>query len=406
VKLARGTCSIQDVCDPLRGQLGLRDEPDRRASYVEVGDICLAVGGDEHDRGAVVRRDGGRDVDPALEPEIDVDEDDVHLKLAHELDRFGSGRDQCDHLEPLLGEEIAGCFEELLVVIDDQEAQLSPSVRVWFHSLARDAKARIPASRNCALPATGPYRCPLAAMKPNVGHAIVMARVGVDWEAVMEAMSKRGMLQIDGFGAGRLTLAGDEGDDDMSSHIRRSADRVLFATFVDARARARGPVVCVNSRVIAWNAAAVPLVARRDHGELWQWARHAIDAQDSSSRPLRLRDLALNARCEGVFDGFELVGAMIRLDARPVADGGSDRRPAKPECRSFGWESLRESELGIAQLVSDGLTNREIAARVFLSRHTVDSHLRQIFRKLGISSRVELTRLVVEHGATGAPSAA
>ncbi len=65
---------------------------------------------------------------------------------------------------------------------------------------------------------------------------------------------------------------------------------------------------------------------------------------------------------------------------------------------SFGWESLRHSELGIAALVAEGLTNRQIGSRLFLSRHTVDFHLRQIFRKLGISSRVELTRLVVENG--------
>jgi DNA-binding NarL/FixJ family response regulator len=61
---------------------------------------------------------------------------------------------------------------------------------------------------------------------------------------------------------------------------------------------------------------------------------------------------------------------------------------------------LRESELGIAQLVAEGLTNREVASRLFVSAHTVDFHLRQIYRKLGISSRVELTRRIVdsEHG--------
>jgi DNA-binding CsgD family transcriptional regulator len=64
---------------------------------------------------------------------------------------------------------------------------------------------------------------------------------------------------------------------------------------------------------------------------------------------------------------------------------------------------LRESEHRVAELVAVGLTNREIGASLFLSRHTIDSHLRQIFRKLDISSRVELTRLVVLHtnNATG-----
>jgi DNA-binding NarL/FixJ family response regulator len=58
---------------------------------------------------------------------------------------------------------------------------------------------------------------------------------------------------------------------------------------------------------------------------------------------------------------------------------------------------LRESERGIAELVAAGMTDREIGDRLYLSRHTVDAHLRQIFRKLEIRSRVELTRIVVEH---------
>jgi DNA-binding CsgD family transcriptional regulator len=65
----------------------------------------------------------------------------------------------------------------------------------------------------------------------------------------------------------------------------------------------------------------------------------------------------------------------------------------RSERPASGWESLTATELSISALCSEGLTNPQIADRLFLSRHTVDFHLRQIFRKLDINSRVTLTRL-------------
>ncbi|GGX22641.1 hypothetical protein GCM10010297_49770 [Streptomyces malachitofuscus] len=56
------------------------------------------------------------------------------------------------------------------------------------------------------------------------------------------------------------------------------------------------------------------------------------------------------------------------------------------------WSRLSEMEQRISYLVSVGLTNRQIARRVHLSAHTVNYHLRKIYRKLGINTRVELAR--------------
>ncbi len=50
----------------------------------------------------------------------------------------------------------------------------------------------------------------------------------------------------------------------------------------------------------------------------------------------------------------------------------------------------------MARLAGEALTNRQIARRLYLSPHTVNYHLRQIFAKLGIRSRVELARIVPE----------
>ena len=74
---------------------------------------------------------------------------------------------------------------------------------------------------------------------------------------------------------------------------------------------------------------------------------------------------------------------------------GTAKRPAA------GWESLTDTELATARLVAQGLTNQQIANQLFISTHTVAFHLRQVFRKLDIRSRVELTRIALEHAEAG-----
>ena len=62
---------------------------------------------------------------------------------------------------------------------------------------------------------------------------------------------------------------------------------------------------------------------------------------------------------------------------------------------SQGWAALTPAELDVIRVVVAGRTNREAAALLFLSPHTVSSHLRHAYAKLGINSRVELVRVAV-----------
>jgi predicted ATPase/class 3 adenylate cyclase/DNA-binding CsgD family transcriptional regulator len=71
---------------------------------------------------------------------------------------------------------------------------------------------------------------------------------------------------------------------------------------------------------------------------------------------------------------------------------GSRRRPAG------GWESLTPTEARVAELVADGLTNAEVAERMFVSPATVKTHMAHIFKKLDVNNRASLAAVSARRG--------
>jgi DNA-binding CsgD family transcriptional regulator/tetratricopeptide (TPR) repeat protein len=94
---------------------------------------------------------------------------------------------------------------------------------------------------------------------------------------------------------------------------------------------------------------------------------------------------------------YELAGAhawasrvrasLRELGVRP-APRGSRQRPTQ------GWDSLTVTERAVSEAVAEGLTNGAVARRLYISPHTVNTHLRHVFAKLGVSNRVGLTTVV------------
>jgi DNA-binding CsgD family transcriptional regulator len=113
--------------------------------------------------------------------------------------------------------------------------------------------------------------------------------------------------------------------------------------------------------------------------------------------PVGDRDLAV-AELQRAIAALEECGAQrFRLEAeRELRKLGQavPRRSRPGKADEAGMASLSERELELARLVVDRKTNPEIAAALFLSQKTVESHLRNIFRKLDVTSRVELARAV------------
>jgi DNA-binding CsgD family transcriptional regulator len=70
---------------------------------------------------------------------------------------------------------------------------------------------------------------------------------------------------------------------------------------------------------------------------------------------------------------------------------GERKRPTS------GWGSLTPTERDVVRLVSDGLANRDIATRLFVSPRTVQTHLTHVYTKLGVSSRVQLVQEAARH---------
>jgi DNA-binding CsgD family transcriptional regulator len=93
-------------------------------------------------------------------------------------------------------------------------------------------------------------------------------------------------------------------------------------------------------------------------------------------------------------------GRLRRLGVQRRHWRSAGERPAQ------GVEGLTETERGITELVCQGLTNRQIAEQMFVSANTIAFHLRNIYRKLGVASRVQLARVVPDSAEPGTDSPA
>ena len=174
---------------------------------------------------------------------------------------------------------------------------------------------------------------------------------------------------------------------------------MILATWEAARGRARpGLGAC--------HPGPLPRAAARRAGRSRRAPSRASSARSPSTRAARIHSTtrgrcsrsgrtqrrakqrgAARATLEDALARFERLGAPLWAEqtrAELARIGG--RAPARGE--------LTEAERRIARLVAEGSTNREVAAALFLTEHSVETALTRIYRKLGVRSRAELAHLL------------
>jgi ATP/maltotriose-dependent transcriptional regulator MalT len=97
-------------------------------------------------------------------------------------------------------------------------------------------------------------------------------------------------------------------------------------------------------------------------------------------------------------DARAILAALGALPALVRADALAARFDAAPAPASPAPFGLSARELDVLRLLAEGLTDPQIAERLFVSRHTVNAHLRAIYGKLGVNTRAAAARLALEHG--------
>ena len=222
----------------------------------------------------------------------------------------------------------------------------------------------------------------------------------IDVHAYVQDLEKH--LQLSLFGGGtadpegavllvRGALAG--GDQRKAADLAESTQRLATTTpgnrdMAAAADHARGLVeqnpATLERAAVSYSAALTRARALEDAGNAW------AEQGDQDNAVALLRQAHTLYERLAAADGMARVRHSMRAAGTRLCHWSHADRP------TFGWDSLTDTERRIADLVAQGLSNRQVASRVFLSPHTVAFHLRHVFWKLDISSRVHLARMAAE----------
>jgi predicted ATPase/DNA-binding CsgD family transcriptional regulator len=220
----------------------------------------------------------------------------------------------------------------------------------------------------------------------QAGEAVTAAECYRAGLRLRQAGGPECMLGAAPFLDGLAWLAAAEGDFGRTARLQGAADRI-WRSVVSVP---RFAMSLLNSQHEL-----AEQHARAAMGQLGYECQYAAGAMDDLPEVLRF---ALD-RPDAAHPGTPLPGA---ASPRAAGDGGAGPEPAPPATDAAGgtralpasaWDVLTAREREVAGLVAQGLTNRDIAGRLVVSKRTVDAHVEHILAKLGFASRVQVAAL-------------
>jgi DNA-binding CsgD family transcriptional regulator len=180
----------------------------------------------------------------------------------------------------------------------------------------------------------------------------------------------------------------------ISLHVRRLVDRGFLARARDPADRRRW-LVELGPRGRQFIAAYRLLDAR----DLRAGLATLDDAQRDSLVSLLERLATVATEIAGRAGRIPEMGYTARHRGFPTAEAlEAARRPEGDGASHSAWDELTPTQRQVVSLVGEGLTNAEIGERLRLSRRTIESHLREIYARLGFSSRSRLVLEASRHG--------
>jgi DNA-binding CsgD family transcriptional regulator/tetratricopeptide (TPR) repeat protein len=213
---------------------------------------------------------------------------------------------------------------------------------------------------------SGAWRECVAGHREYCGHYLLPDLAALALDLGEEATARQAVGELECYAAGRGVPA-----------LQRSA---AFATGI-----LDGNAIALHRVAEAYAAVGRPLL----EGQAREHAAGLLAA--AGYAPVARQQLDGAQECYSVLGAsWDAARAEARLRAHGLRRGahGPRQRP------KYGWASLTETELKVAALVAEGMSNPDIARRTFTSRRTVQYHVSNILAKLGLSSRVELAALI------------